>query len=79
MLYTRPLIRDRAPPTLAAGQPEAALGVKGAQPPAASFPHFLSAQEMGPPAGAGPDKLRRSPSGKSKNFQFAPQAVPRPK
>ena len=29
-------------------------GVKGAQPPAASFPHFLSAQEMGPPAGAGP-------------------------
>ena len=29
-------------------------GVKGAQPPAASFPHFLSVQEMGPPAGAGP-------------------------
>ncbi len=24
------------------------------KPPAASFPHFLSAQEMGPPAGAGP-------------------------
>ena len=30
MLYTRPLIRDRAPPTLAKGQPKAALGVKGA-------------------------------------------------
>ena len=30
------------------------VGVKGAQPPAASFPHFLSVQEMGPPAGAGP-------------------------
>ena len=29
-------------------------GVKGARPPAASFPHFLSVQEMGPPAGAGP-------------------------
>ena len=54
MLYTRPFIRGRAPPTLAAGQPEAALGVKGAQPPAASFPHFLYGQEMGPPAGAGP-------------------------
>ena len=30
------------------------VGVKGAQPPAASFPHFLSGQEMGPPAGARP-------------------------
>ena len=40
------------------------LGVKGAQPPAASFPHFLSVQEMGPPAAAGPSKLCRSPSGK---------------
>ena len=41
-------------------------GVKGAWPPAASFPHFLSVQEMGPPAGAGPGKLYRSLSGKSK-------------
>uniref|UniRef100_UPI003AB3D31C hypothetical protein n=1 Tax=Anaerotruncus massiliensis (ex Liu et al. 2021) TaxID=2321404 RepID=UPI003AB3D31C len=66
------LIRDRVPPTLAEGQPEAALGVKGAQPPAASFPHFLSVQEMGPPAGAGPGKLRRFMSGKSVGHRQAP-------
>ena len=54
MLYTRLFIRGRAPPTLAEGQPEAARGVKGAQPPAVSFPYFLGGQEIGPPAGAGP-------------------------
>ena len=53
MLHTRPFIRGRAPPTLAEGQPEAARGSRGS-PLAASFPHFLSVQEMGPPAGAGP-------------------------
>ena len=36
------------------------------KPLAASFPHFLSVQEMGPPAGAGPGKLYRSLSGEPK-------------
>ena len=32
LLYTRPFIRDRAPPTLAEGQPEAARGSRGPGP-----------------------------------------------
>ena len=45
MLWARPLIRDRAPPTLAAGQPEAAWGSQGRSPSCPSLVPFLGKQE----------------------------------
>ena len=75
MLYTRPLIRDRAPPTLAAGQPEAARGSRGVAPRALLW--FLSwASKKGTRCRATTDKLRRSMSGKSKPTPGRDPAIP---
>ena len=54
MLSACPLIRGRGAADFGRRPTGGGAGVKGAWPPAASFPHFLSVQEMGPPAGAGP-------------------------
>ncbi|GKH46201.1 hypothetical protein CE91St45_07630 [Oscillospiraceae bacterium] len=45
MLHTCPLIRGRAPPTLAEGQPEAARGSRGRSPSCPSLVPFLGKQE----------------------------------
>ena len=54
MLYTRPLIRDRAPPTLAAGQPEAAWGSRGHGPLRLLSPISCPYKKWGRPPGRDP-------------------------
>ena len=54
MLYTRPLIRGRAPPTLAAGQPEAARGSRGRSPLRLLSPISCPYKKWGRPPGRDP-------------------------